>query len=119
MENNKLKLNGIMLSGLIIIISFVYAINIQPKVIGDSENLKLSSEETMDNSGTNNPLLGDKKDNGEDEIHINNYRYFLNSYNIKFTSLFYKNNILKIISYYLIRINKLNDFSEINSIIPR
>jgi len=119
MENNKLKLNGIMLSGLIIIISFVYAINIQPKVIGDSENLKLSSEETMDNSGTNNPLLGDKKDNGEDEIPKDYHRLYFGSSNIDVTYLFFTNNILKIISNYLIRINKLGNFSEINSIIPR
>jgi len=34
MKNNKLKLSVIILSILIIIISFIYAINIQPMVIG-------------------------------------------------------------------------------------
>jgi hypothetical protein len=57
MKNNKLKLNGTMLSGLIIIISFVYAINIQPKVIGDSENLKQVSKVIICNNGKDNPML--------------------------------------------------------------
>ena len=47
MKNDKLRLSGSMLSFLIIIISFIYALNIQPKVIGDSENqevIKLTSD---------------------------------------------------------------------------
>lgn len=37
MKSQKLKLSGIMLAGIIIIVSFVYAINFQPVVIGDSD----------------------------------------------------------------------------------
>jgi len=35
MRNQKLKLSGIALAGIIVLVSFVYAINIQPVVIGD------------------------------------------------------------------------------------
>ena len=37
MRNQKLKLSGIALAGIIVLVSFVYAINIQPVVIGDPD----------------------------------------------------------------------------------
>ena len=38
MKRKNLKISGLMLSSVIIIVSFVYAVNIQPAVIGDTDD---------------------------------------------------------------------------------
>lgn len=44
MNSKKIKLNGIIFVGVIIIVSFFYAVNIQPVVIGDSVFIKTYTE---------------------------------------------------------------------------
>jgi hypothetical protein len=116
MNNNKLKINGTMLSCLIIIISFVYAINIQPKVIGDYENLKDISNEKIDEIATDNPVLCNHNAICEDKIPKDIDLLYRCSCDNDFTNFFYTNNILRIISYYMIKMNKLSDFRDFNSI---
>lgn len=126
MKNDKMRLSGSMLSFLIIIISFIYAINIQPKVIGDSENqdvIKLTSDSGKQSvvspdiygifklKGTyiyklsiDNAFECSKKISrlDKDEISNDNFPYYMDLSIHKFTRSFYLN-------------NNLNNLSESNS----
>ena len=115
MKNNNLKIGGVMLSGLIIIISFVYAINIQPKVMGDSENLKQSSKEIIDNRGADNPLLCNYNTINENEISIDSFKLYWDSCNKDFTNLFFINNIFHKISNFMINMNNPRELGENNT----
>lgn len=62
--NNRLKLGKIIISFLIIII-FVYAINVQPKVFGDSnydKNFVLLGSNSNQSNGSENPRLSSNSD---------------------------------------------------------
>jgi hypothetical protein len=116
MNKNKLKPSGIMLSSLIIILSFVYAINIQPKVIGDSENLKEISKVKIGNRNLENPISYDHKYLSDDEIPLIKNRWYSNAYNNDLIRLFCINNFLQIISNYMIKMYNLRGFNEINTL---
>ena len=58
MRNRKIKLNGLMFAGLIIVISFVYAINIQPVVFANQAvYTPIQSKNNFDNYNDNKFIL--------------------------------------------------------------
>ena len=113
MKNNKIKPSGTILSVLIIILSFVYAINIQPKAIGDSENLKDISIIKTGNQGSQNSLVNNHESVFEDEIHNNNYTLYLDLSFKNVTLSFYIKNIFYTITNFIDKINNLRNLSEI------
>jgi len=139
MKNNKLRLSGTMLSFLIIIISFIYAINIQPKVIGDYENLKEESKVISDSgkkSLINPDIYGILKFKGtyiykfsiddafeyhskithlnENVILDDKFQLYLGSSIQNIIYSYYLKNILYTIS--MIKISNFYNLNEINSI---
>ena len=69
MRRKSLKLSGMMLSSVIVIVSFVYAVNIQPAVIGDTDDFS---------SFFGIPLITDDS-NGVTLYHnLNNFKFYSN-----------------------------------------
>jgi len=139
MKNNKLRLSGTMLSFLIIIISFIYAINIQPKVIGDYENPKEELKVLISDGGKQSLIIpeiyGIYKFKGtyiyklsidsafkcrskithlnEDEILDDNFQLYMGTSIRNVTRSCYLKNILYTIS--MIKISSLYNLNEINN----
>lgn len=63
MNNKKIKLSGIIFPGVIIIVSFFYAINIQPVVIGDPVLFKTNTD--LNNFNTYNELTDFSKNKSD------------------------------------------------------
>jgi len=113
MKTNNIKISGTILSLLIIIISFVYAINIQPKVMGNSENLNDISKTIIASLDSEKSLKNNYKYNIDNKINLYKTRLNLNSL-INYTNFsFYSNSIFYTISNFIIKINNFRYCTEI------
>jgi hypothetical protein len=125
MKTKKLKQSGIMLASLIIIISFVYAIHIQPVVIGKQDLVRTDSttQDTVKIQTSNIYKLSLEngfeykckiKQLNNDEILDNNYCFYWGHYSHSFVRSYYIKNVLTAISSNMIKIDSLSNLNELN-----